>query len=132
MALFTLTACGETDEDRVRAFSEAITGELSQERVQTAIDKYVDLNTQVLDVGAYGESRSYNAQDRATLDADARRRLPRFYGTRLQILKRHIELKGTTAYLELQLFSKEGMASLRCELHKHGERWLLGALRLNQ
>lgn len=129
MVASSLFACGTTDADRIDEFVRAVTGDISRERVARALDTYVNLEQQSLVVSAFGDTRVYDRDSAATLKSEADRRLASLYGKTLSVLRRKVEIASGEAYVDLQLFGRQGMLSVRYVLVKRRrEGWLLSEL----
>jgi hypothetical protein len=121
-------ACSEDDEDRIDAFVAAVTGELTDERVEHVMKTYVDLAEEPIDVRAFGDGRLYRAEDQERFRADATRRLGPLMGRSLNAVRKRIEIRGSDATVELQLLSSTMMGQVRYELVKREKRWLIGTV----
>lgn len=131
--LLGLAACGTSDADRIDTMIEAVTGELSQARVEQAVAKYVDPTQQALLVSAFGDVRIYDADDAALLKAEADRRLSFLYGKRLNIMRRHVRIQDSEARVELSLVGREGLVGAHYTLVKRpGDRWLISELSITR
>jgi hypothetical protein len=119
-------ACGTSDADHIDEFVKNVTGEVSAERIDQVLARYVDLELQPLEVNVLGDSRGYGPEQSPKLAQDAHARLTFLYGRRLNVLRKHIEIKAPSAWVELQLLGSGGMGNLRFQLDKHAERWLIG------
>jgi hypothetical protein len=120
--------CEETDEDRIDAFVAAVTGELTDERVEHVMKTYVDLAEEPIDVRAFGDGRLYRAEDRERFRQDAARRLGPLMGRSLNAVRKRIDLRGSEATVELQLLSRTMVGQVRYELVKRDKRWLIGTV----
>lgn len=125
LAALALVACGKDDEDRIDEFVEAVTGEVSEARVEHVLQTYLDLEAEPLDVRALGEGRVYRAEERERLVEQVRKKTQRLLGSSLKVLRKRIDLTGDEARVDLQLLGQNGIGEARYELKKHGERWLL-------
>jgi hypothetical protein len=128
----TCYGCTISDAERIDAFVKAVTGEVTRERIDHALDSYVDLGVQPLDVVAFGDPRSYAPEQRPGLLQDAHSGLGFLYGKSLNVLRRRIDITGPRARVELQLFGREGMGSVYFVLTKHGDKWLMSEVRISR
>jgi hypothetical protein len=124
--------CGEDDEDRIDKFVEAVTGEMSSERVDHVLSTYLDLDDRPLSTTVFGDMHLYRAEDEQQLKQLARSRLQRISGSSLKALRRQVEIKGETARVDLQLLGDGMMGNVSYELYKRGERWFLSAVRITR
>jgi hypothetical protein len=129
LAFVLASACSKDDEDYIGEFVEAVTGEVSEPRIEHVFRTYIDVTREPLDVRVLGENHLYREGEKATLEQRAKSRLSRLYGTSLRAVRKRIELKGGEAFVELQLLSDQGMGAVRYELAKRDGRWLLGTVR---
>ena len=125
-------ACGEDDEDRIDAFVESVTGELTSERVDHVLATYLDLQERPLSTTVLGETHLYRSEDEERLKELARSRLQRMFGTSLKPLRRQVEIKGETARVDLQLLGDGMMGNVSYRLYKEGKRWLISEVRISR
>lgn len=126
-----LTACGEDDADRIDAFIAAVTGEVTTARIDHVLDTYLALDQRPLSTTVLGDMRLYREEDAATLREAVHRRLQRVLGSSLKVLRRHVDLRGTTARVELQLFGDNLMGNVVYELAKlDDKRWIITLVRV--
>lgn len=133
-ALLTIlsSACGEDDEDRIETFVEAVTGEVTSERVDHVLATYLDLEQRPLSTTVLGDMRLYRAEDESRLKEVVRSRLQRMFGSSLKTLRRQIDIKGEKARVDLQVFGDGMMGNVSYELVKRDERWLIVAIRVSR
>lgn len=119
-----------TDQERVEALLDDVTGTMGPEKVSRAL-RWVDVDRQPLDVSAYGDARSYSPGQGSELETKARESLRRFDGTTFRMLRRSVEVTGNDAHVTLQLIGDDSMANVDFALRKHGEDWLISRLALH-
>jgi hypothetical protein len=129
LALLCLSACSKDDEDYIDEFVDAVTGEVSEGRVDHVFRTYIDVAREPLDVRVLGENHLYREEEADALEQRAKSRLSRLYGSSLRAVRKRIDIKGGEAFVELQLLSDQGMGVVRYELAKRDGRWLLGTVR---
>ncbi|MEQ8461262.1 MAG: hypothetical protein RLO52_30490 [Sandaracinaceae bacterium] len=133
VALVLYDALVITDEERLEAFVEDVTGRLEPARVAAATDRWVDLERQSLELSALGESRRFDAGDEAELAERRQRALSRFMGDSLRALSTAIEVEDREARVTLRLLgTRTGMATAEWTLHKAGDDWLVQRLRVTR
>jgi hypothetical protein len=126
------SACGEDDEDRIDTFVEAVTGEVTSERVDHVLNTYLDLERRPLSTTVLGEMHLYRPEDESRLKQAVRSRLQRIFGTSLKTLRRHTELKGDKARVELQVLGDGMMGNVSYDLFKDDKRWLIAEVRVGR
>jgi len=128
--LTLLLACSEDDEDRIDAFVAAVTGEVSEPRIDHVLTTYIDLEAAPLSATVLTTMRLYQASDRARLRSEVIERLQRAMGSSLKIIRRRTDLKHDGARVELQLYGADMMGNVVYELVKRDKRWLLQRVRV--
>lgn len=119
----------ESDEERLEAFVPDVSGSLSLEKLDRAMDRWVDLERQPLEVSALGEARAYGVGDGGALREDAARRLRSLEGTTARVISRAIVVEGDTATITLRLMNEQlGMQTCEWTLERHEDRWLVSRL----
>jgi hypothetical protein len=122
-----LDALMVTDEEKLEQFVEQTTGTLTDDKIQKALS-WVDLTFQPLEASYHGQSWNYGPGDSERLEAAARGTLGPYSGMKLALLSRQINVQGSTARVEVELFTRRGRVSATYDFQKHEERWLLGRI----
>lgn len=118
-----------TEEERLEAFVDDVTGMVTQGRVRGARSRWVDLGRQPLEVSAMGQSLLYREGEEEELAAQSRRALRSMLGTSLRVVSSSIRIEGDTATVDLRLMSRErGFGQAQWRLRRHGEDWLIERL----
>lgn len=117
-----------TDEERIEAFADAISGTVEPGHLDQVLRDWTDPPRQPLTVTALGRSEVYDQSER--LRADARRALRTYEGEDLTRLRQGLEIAEDEAHLTLEMLSGRGMIDLEVELRRHGERWLVSEVRI--
>lgn len=125
----TLDAVIVTDEERLEAFVEDVTGTVTTQRIDTAME-WVDPAAEPVEIRYFGRSDYYEEmlplRDRAH---DALRFLS---GDSLRTLQEGIEVEGDRATVSLRLLSDRGMVQATFTLRRHGERWLVSEVEIHR
>jgi len=132
LSALVLCGCAKDDADHIDDFVTAVTGEVTPERVDHVFGTYVDPDVEPVDVRVLEHNRLYASGEAINMRGKAREKLGRLEGSSLKVLRRKVEIKDGRAYVDLQLFSREAMGNVRYDLRKHGERWLLSKVAVNQ
>ncbi len=135
--LVTLVALGltydalvETDEERIEAFADAVTGEVTSEKIAEAL-AWCDTGRQPVEVYLMGESRLYESD--SDLADRARQGMSRFMGQDLRPLNRNVEVDGDRASLRVRVMNSQlGMVNAAFEFRKRGDEWLLSTVRITR
>jgi len=124
--LFAWDALVVTDEERLEGLVSNVTGRVSGQRTSAAIDRWVDLDRQPLEVSAMGESLHFSAGEDAALAERAGRAVRELRGVTLRAMQTAIVVEGDEATVRLRLFSRErGMSRVEWRLIRHDEDWLV-------
>lgn len=129
VALVAYRSLVVTDRDRVERFAEAVSGEVTPERIDAAM-RYVDPDRQPVEVTAYESTESYGPGQREALHRRVRERLRAASGQRFRVLRRSITVGPQSASVSMQLYSSEGMPTAEYVLRKHGDDWLVETARV--
>lgn len=116
-----------SDEEKVGELVEAITGEMTAERIDAAF-AWVDPATAPVEVVVFGDTRLY--EDRAELRERAGDAIRVLRGQRLRALRENVEIEDGVAALSLQLLSDQGLANVDFRLEERGDRWLITRVRV--
>lgn len=112
-----------TDEEKIEAFADAISGELNLDRIDTAM-RYVRPEVQPLTVTSpWGES-VYT--DLPAVRAAAHKALSRFYGERLRITSEQIHVEEHAARLSVRVMTMRGFRDADFRFAKpDDDHWIL-------
>jgi hypothetical protein len=116
-----------TDEEELEGFVEAVSGEVTSERIDAALE-WVDPAAAPVEIGVWGDTRVY--EDGAELRSRARSALRPFIGQRLRALREGIQVEEGTGDVSLQLVSGQGMVDVDFRLERRGDRWLVTRVRV--
>lgn len=127
--LLAWDALGVTDEERLEAFIDDVTGSVGQGRVSAARARWIDLDRQPFEVSAMGRSLLYREGEEADLAERSRTALAGLRGSDLRAFHRRIDIQGDAATVTLRLVSRgQGMGTVEWRLRKHDDDWLLSRL----
>lgn len=118
-----------TERERVEDFVAAVTGRVTVERVDAAL-RYVDPARQSVELTVFDETETYAQDDAAALRARARSALQRYEGQTFRVLRRDIDVRPAVATVALQVLSEQGLRAVDFTLHRHGDAWLVGRVRV--
>lgn len=123
---FGLGVFGESAEDQLGAIADDFRGELTQARVEGALE-HVDTTVAPLEVDARGFTRVYGSGARPDLRRDARRVLAPYMGITFRELGRTVAVgdDGRSGQVSMQLLSERGSATVELTFALDGERWLV-------
>ncbi len=125
-----LSACAEDDADRIDAFINAVTGDVTTARIDHVLTTYLALEQKPLSATVLGDMRLYRGEDAQGLHDAVHARLQRLLGTSVKILRRHVDIKGDIARVELQLFGDGVMGNVIYELAKLDKHWVITIARV--
>lgn len=114
-----------TDEERLEAFVEDVTGAVGPTRVSTARERWIDLSRQPFEASAMGESLFYGPGEDAALAERANAVARELRGVTLRVMSSGITVEGDEATVSLRVLSRErGMGQVEWRLRRHGDDWL--------
>ncbi|MEM7436642.1 MAG: hypothetical protein AAF436_15915 [Myxococcota bacterium] len=119
-----------TDRERMEAFVEAVTGEVSSRRIDSAL-QYADPTRVSMDLVHHGRRHRYNDRNASKLQADAREALAPLAGSHVSLLQEDIHLDGESARIALRLRTPEGFANTVFDLRRENDEWLLRRVTVN-
>ncbi|MEM8607982.1 MAG: hypothetical protein AAGF92_12800 [Myxococcota bacterium] len=119
-----------TDQERMEAFVEAVTGKVSSTRIDSAL-KYANPSKVSMDLVTEGRRHRYDDRNATKLKADARKALAPLEGSRLSLLQENIQLDGERARIALRLRTNEGFANTVFDLRREDDEWLLRRVTVN-
>lgn len=122
-----------SDEERIEALADDVTGPVTDARMNAARGRWIDLGRQPFEVSAFGRTELYRAGDEAALDARAASALRTLSGSRLRAITSSVELQGERGTLTMRVLDdRNGMAQLSWSLAKRGDDWLLARLAIRR
>lgn len=120
----------ETDAERIEVFADAVTGEVSPEKISEGL-AWCDPDRQPVEVYVMGASRLYDTG--SDLADRAREGMSRFMGQELRPLNQTIEVDGDQASLRMRVLSNQlGMVNAAFDFRRRDERWLISAVRITR
>ena len=115
-----------TDEERLEPFLDAVTGNVTPERVDAAL-AFTNPSRQPVEVHAMGATQLY--EDAATLRERAHEGLRPLQGESLRILGESMEVADDRATISVRFISsRAGMATATFDLRKRDDAWLLASV----
>jgi hypothetical protein len=129
-AAVAIDAIVVTDRERMEEFIEAVTGRVSESRVDKAL-RYADPSQLPLEVVHEGRRQKYNDRNAADLRPHARRALASLEGGKLQLIQESVALDGERARIALRLRTDAGLANTVFDLRRQNEVWLLHRVTVN-
>ena len=118
-----------TDGERLEAFADSVTGEVSASRIDAALS-YADpsrIPVEVLvadDFEVFGEDQEVDLADRA------HDTLAPLEGDDARLLSRTIEIQGDDAHVALRIGTAEGTIDAQFRLVRRGDGWLVTRVRV--
>ncbi len=119
-----------TDRERMEEFVEAVTGRVSEARIDNALS-YVDPSKITMELVHNGRRHRYDEENAEDLRPDARRALATLAGSKLHLIQENISLDGERARIALRLRTNEGLANTVFDLRREDDRWLLRRVTVN-
>jgi len=119
-----------TEEERIQVFLEAVTGEVTSEKINTALE-WVDTDRQPVEVHVMGRSDLY--EDDETLHERARESMRRFMGQDLRILGESITVEDDRATMRVRVINSQlGIVNAEFDLRKREDVWLVSHVRVTR
>ena len=119
-----------TDRERMEEFVEAVTGRVSDARIDNALS-YADPSKVTMELVHNGRRHRYSDQNAGDLKSDARKALATLAGSKLHLIQENISLDGERARIALRLRTNEGLANTVFDLRREDDRWLLRRVTVN-
>ena len=119
-----------TDRERMEAFIESVTGEVSESRIDGALS-YANPSEVPIELVHQGRRRKYSDRNAAKLKPDARKALASLEGSSLRLIQESVSVEGERARIALRLRTSEGLANTVFDLHRKNDAWLLRRVIVN-
>lgn len=113
-----------TDRERMEEFVEAVTGKVSDSRIDQALD-YVDPSKVSIEIVRNGRRIRYDDRNANELPPDARNALAALTGSRVHLIQENIELDEDHARVALRVRTDRGLANAVFDLRLADDDWLL-------
>lgn len=113
-----------TDEERLETFVEALTGEVSPERIDDALS-YVNTDRVTLTLRSPNGTEVFEEGDGAALANLARRELASLEGSDATLIQDTIDIDGDRATVTIRARTRMGLVDANLQLEKVADRWLL-------
>ncbi len=118
-----------TDEERLEAFTDTLTGDVTDQRIDQALD-FADPDREPVELIA-GHTRSfYNDGQGAELAERAHHELAPLAGSEATLLQRTIHIDGDEALVAVRVRTREGVIDASFNLTRHGDGWLIRKVRV--
>ena len=117
-----------TDEERLEAFVDALSGEVSPERIDDALS-FAQTDQLPFTLRSGSSERTYDNRD-AELARRVRETIAPFLGTEAELVQHNIEVDGDEADVHLRVRTIRGTVSAAIQLEKVDGRWLIAATTL--
>jgi hypothetical protein len=119
-----------TDRERMDEFIEAVTGRVSEARIDNALS-YADPSKVTMELVHEGRRRRYGDRNATALKPDARKALASLEGSRLHLIQESVSLDGERARIALRLRTDAGLANTVFDLRRENDRWFLRRVIVN-
>lgn len=118
-----------TDEERLEAFVQAVTGEVETRRVDAAL-AYAEPARVPVETLVGNDSTYYVEGQEVDLAERARRILAPYTGEDVRLLQKSIEIDDDRALVALRLGTREGTSNVQFRLVRRGDGWLVSRVRV--
>lgn len=112
-----------TDEERLEAFVDALSGEVSADRIDDALS-FAQTDQLAFTLRAGSAERTYDNRD-AELAQRVRRAVAPFLGTEAELIQHNIQVDDNEADVHLRVRTAQGVVSAAIQLEKVDGRWLM-------
>jgi len=119
-----------TDREQMEQFVAAVTGKVSENRIDGAL-RYADPSAVSMELVHDGRRHRYDDRNARDLMPDARRALATLEGSRLSLIQENIQVDGERARIALRLRTNAGLANTVFDLRRQDDRWLLRRVIVN-
>ena len=118
-----------TDQERLDAFAEALSGVVEVDQIDEGL-AYVDLEHEPLLLTTPDGEWEFGRGDGADLGSRVRDALAPYMGSSVDEVQRSVEIDGEEARVAVRLRTPEGLLNATFDLAKSGERWFVHRARL--
>ncbi len=119
-----------TDQERMEEFVQAVTGQISDDRIDNALE-YADPERVEMDLVQESRKRHYGSDNLADLRPTARQALAPLAGNNLRLIQKSISVDGNSARVALRVRTEAGLANTVFDLRRYDEDWLLRRVTVN-
>jgi hypothetical protein len=127
---FAIDALVVTDQERMEEFVKAVTGQVSDDRIDNAL-QYADPERLEVDLVQASRMRHYGSGNLAELRPTARKALAPLAGNNLRLIQKSISVDGNSARVALRVRTEAGLANTVFDLRRYEEDWLLRRVTVN-
>lgn len=118
-----------TDEERLDAFVDAVTGEVETRRIDAALS-HADPSRVPVEVVVGDDVHTYADGQEVDLAERTRRALTPLEDEHLRVLQEAVEVDGDRALVALRLRTRGGTADIQFRLVRRGDGWLVSRVRV--
>lgn len=118
-----------TDQERLEAFADLVTSEVSPENIEAAM-AYVDPAVQPIVVEVRHQTLRFDKDNRDDFSLMARGRLRPYHGIKQHVMRKSVDVRDSQASINTETFSRQGRVSVDWELRKRGEGWWVSRVAL--
>ena len=129
-AALVIDAVLVTDRERMEAFIDSVTGQVSDKRIDSALS-YADPSKVPIELVHEGRRRKYSDRNASDLRSDARRALAPLQGSKLYLIQESVSLEGERARIALRMRTDTGLANTVFDLRRQDDEWLLRRVTVN-
>jgi hypothetical protein len=119
-----------TDRERMDDFVEAVTGRVSESRIDNALS-YANPSKVTMELVHDGRRRRYSDRNASALKTDARKALASLEGSKLHLIQESISLEGERARIALRLRTDAGLANTVFDFRREDDVWFLRRVIVN-
>ena len=127
---FAVDALVVTDQERMEEFVDAVTGQISDHRIDNAL-RYADPERVEMELVNASRQRHYGSDDLADLRSTARQALAPLAGNNLRLIQKSISVDGNSARVALRVRTEAGLANTVFDLRRDKDDWLLRRVIVN-
>jgi len=125
----TVDALVLTDEERLEAFTDKLSGDVTNQRIDEALD-FADPDREPVELMSGRFHAYYDDGQGAELAERAHRELAPLTGSEATMLQRSIHIDGNQALVAVRVRTRGGVVDARFDLERHGDGWLIQRVRL--
>lgn len=118
-----------TDQERLEAFTDTFDGDVTDQRIDQALD-FADPDREPVELVAGQLHAVYQDGQGAELAERAHRELAPLAGSETTLVQRSIHIEGDSALVAVRVRTRAGMIDASFNLSRHGDGWLIRRVRV--
>ena len=113
-----------TDQERLEAFAQSVTGKVSAHRIDAAL-QYTDTATVSVDVVGPNKTRTFDVDNDSDLTAYVHDMLAPLSGDKFKLIQQTVSVQGKRGIVSLRVRTEKGLVNTTFKLERVEDRWLV-------